>query len=400
MRILCLTHNFPYPPEKDGQTLIAYYLLKQLASRHQITLFSFSDQSDCVNEHRFTDLGIAVRLFRRPQRRLWAYYLSRWPRRLAWFQYRLFDPAMLAAITEADHNGAYDIIYIHAPGVSGYINQITQTPVVYASIDAMSAWFDQFNQAESNLLKRYHYARERDRSIRMEKETLPRVAAVTVVSDVDRDLIANHSPGSRIVTIPNGVDLDFFRPSNTPADTNLIAFSGTMNYPANVRAVLDFNKDTWPQLKKANPDLHWLIVGKNPTLEIFELQSTDRRITVTGYIKDVRTFLWRSAVYVSPLQFGTGFKNKIIEAMACGKAVVASPISLSGFPVTDGVNVMVARTPDEFYAKTLQLMHDVNLRHNLEIAARSFAERYSWSRTANAYEQLFQQVIVARHSSR
>ncbi|MBU0707713.1 glycosyltransferase family 4 protein [Patescibacteria group bacterium] len=393
MRIAFLTHAFPYPVEKDGHTVIAHYLLKELSQRHKIALFCFGDKNDRINLNKITDYGIKVDLHQRPIRTLPLYYLSKWLKHIAWFQYRLYTKAMVLKIKELDNSSDYDLIYVHSPYMSAYLKHIKKKPVVFSYIDALSSWYQQFNKVTRNPLKKIHYMHECRMAKLLEKNVLPSLKSTIVVSKIDAEIINRLSPKANITVIPNGVDLKFFRLSTTPPEPNTIIFSGTMNYPPNVKAVLDFNEKAWPKLKKMHPDIHWTIVGKNPTLDIFELQSHDSQITVTGYVKDIRTYIWRSAIYVSPLSICTGFKNIIIEAMACGKAVVASSVSLTGFPIIDRENVMVANSTDEFVEKISFLLANPEKRQRMEKKAQDFAKLYDWNTTVNNYEKVMEQAI-------
>lgn len=390
MRLAFITHSLPYPPEKDGHTLISYQILKKLSQRHDIALFCFGDKRDLANIKRFTDLGIKVKLFDRPKRLLPIYYLSLKSRSLAWFQYQLYTPEMIWEVETLDGRPDIDCVYVHSPFVSAYLKHIKQTPVVFGYFDALSSWYRQFFLVTTNPLKKFHYRREGQKAEQLERTVLPKLAETVVVSEVDRDIIQRLSPQARIAVIPNGVDLEYFRPTDTQPDDQTIVFSGTMNYPPNVKAVLDFSKKVWPNLKKAHPNIHWFIVGKNPTLDIFELQSLDPQVTVTGYVKDIRCYLWRAAIYVSALTIGTGFKNKIIEAMACGKAIVASPASVAGLPITDGENIFIAKSSREMYEKIHLVLGSTELRQKIERQARLFSENYDWTDAVNNYEKVFE----------
>ncbi len=399
MNILFVTPSFPYPPEKDGQTIIAYHLLKELSGRHDIKLICFADKQDYMNQEILTNLGIKTLFIKRPKRSRILYYLSAKSRQSAWFQYRHQTEVLVNELQKADHDPGLDLIFIHSPFFSNYLNYIKYKPVVFSSIDALSSWYNQFQREESNPLKKLHYQLEGQKAKQAEKECYSIAKTIIVVSEIDKEIIKNNCPNTNVITIANGVDLDYFRPSTTPPNPHEIVFTGAMDYPPNIKAVMDFHQKVWPRLKKSEPKLQWLIVGKNPTLDIFELQSLDGQITVTGYVKDIRPYIWRSAVYVAPLKLGTGFKNKIIEAMACGKAIVASPSSVSAIPVEDNKHLLIANDRHEFYEKTLAIINDEQLRKRLEISSRKFSENYSWSYTAGLYEQAFTEALNNKYGS-
>ncbi|MDD5342706.1 MAG: glycosyltransferase [Patescibacteria group bacterium] len=400
MRIAFLAHSFPYPAEKDGHTLILYHLLKELSQRHKITLFCFGDKNDRINIKCLTEFGVCVRIIERPKRSLFLYYLSKISRKMAWFQYRLFTNEMVKEVETIDNCPDFDLVCVHSPFVSAYLQYFKHKPVVFTYIDALSSWYQQFASVTANPLKKVHYLFEGHKASHLERELSKKMFDTIVVSEIDKKIISCLSPEAPISVIPNGVDLDYYRPSLTPPDPNVIIFTGTMDYPPNARAVLDFYNEVWPLLIKERPELRWLIVGKNPTLDVFELQSKDENIKVTGYVKDIRPCLWRSAVYVSPLSLGTGFKNKIIEAMACGKAIVASPTSLSGLTAEHGKHLLIANTPQEYREHIIALLAKPDRRQKLEIAARKLAELFSWSQTARQYEEVFTRVLSRHHDSK
>lgn len=391
MRILFITPRLPDPPSRDGMSLIAHYLIRQLAPRNEITLWSFADDQNDTLQNEISTWPIKTRLFPKPRHRLIEYYLLH-GHHGGWFQYQWQSPALSSALTAADRTGEFDLIVIHTPFLSGYLPAITKTPVVLQAIDCMSSWFRQAASVETGLLKRWHLRLESRKATWVEQNVYSLARAVTLVSPVDADIIAQHLPAARVHVVTNGIDLPLFPMLNEPPDPATVIFSGVMDYAPNVDAVRRFYREVWPDLVASRPTVKWLIVGKNPTADVRSLAAADQRITVTGYVDQLRPYFQRATVVISPLNIGTGFKNKVLEALALGRPMVVSPISLPGTSAADGVHLLVADRPTEWVTKINSLLDNRQEQLRLASNGRRLAENSDWSVVAGHYEQLYQQV--------
>ena len=174
------------------------------------------------------------------------------------------------------------------------------------------------------------------------------------VSEQDARWFRRILPCVPVSVLPNGVDSHFFHPAGLPVNPREIVFSGIMGYPPNIAAAQYFAHQIFPKVREAHPECHWSIVGGGPSPEVQALAGPN--IQVTGFVPDIRPYLEQAAVVISPLVSGGGMKNKILEAWAMGKAVVATPLGCAGIDVRDGVNLLLARNAGEFAAKTSHLM--------------------------------------------
>jgi sugar transferase (PEP-CTERM/EpsH1 system associated) len=242
------------------------------------------------------------------------------------------------------------------------------------------------------------YALESVRLRRYELTTLRRVAASLVTTEREAALLraaAGPLLSTRLHVIGNGVDLDWCLPSPTPAanrpaasgnpawlaDRGLprLVFVGEMSYFPNVDAVCSFADQVFPSIRRQQPRAELLIVGRNPTAPVRRL---GRRpgIRVVGPVPDVRPYLAAATVCVVPLRIARGVQNKVLEAMACGRPIVATPEAVAGLQVRDGVELRLARTADELAQASLRLLQDASLRINLGAEARRYVEReHQWS---------------------
>ncbi|MDH7487867.1 MAG: glycosyltransferase, partial [Anaerolineae bacterium] len=155
-----------------------------------------------------------------------------------------------------------------------------------------------------------------------------------VTSRIDRDallaLVGNGAERVRKISVlPNGVDLGYFVPDESlPRENDTLVVSGKMSYHANVTMVLDLVDKIMPHIWAVKPEVKLWIVGKDPTPEIKSLNQKNG-ITVTGTVDDIRPYLQRATLAVTPISYGVGIQNKVLEAMACGTPVVSTPQAVS-----------------------------------------------------------------------
>jgi glycosyltransferase involved in cell wall biosynthesis len=185
--------------------------------------------------------------------------------------------------------------------------------------------------------------------------------------------------GQAAVTLPNGVDLEYFRPIDCARDPATVLFTGKMSYHANEAAALRLVRDVMPLVWARRPDVKVVIAGKDPSEEV-KLLSRNARITVTGFVDDLRPFFATATAVVAPLVYGTGIQNKILEAMACGVAVVASPKACEGIEGAGGRELLVGHSDEGIAAGVIQLIERPELRKQVEANGRRYvADHHDWS---------------------
>ncbi|MET0660100.1 MAG: TIGR03087 family PEP-CTERM/XrtA system glycosyltransferase, partial [Steroidobacteraceae bacterium] len=212
-----------------------------------------------------------------------------------------------------------------------------------------------------------------------------------VVSEQEK----SHFPGqshAHLHAVPNGVDLKFFSPRKaaSTASTPIIVFTGVMDYWPNVEGVKWFVDRVFPRVRAAVPAAQFLIVGSRPTPEVRRLENVDG-VTVTGFVEDVREYLDRASVCVVPLRIARGIQNKLLEAMASGKAVVTTPQAFEGLSAEAGADLLVAADEEAFATATIRLLQDQAHAAAMGQRARLCMERhYSWHDNLMSLERLLQ----------
>jgi glycosyltransferase involved in cell wall biosynthesis len=225
-----------------------------------------------------------------------------------------------------------------------------------------------------------------------------------VTSKTDKDeftsLIADNKNPPSISVIPNGVDLDYFKPEESAKrESATLVISGKMSYHANISMVIYFVEKIMPLVWERIPDAKLVIVGKDPPKVLKDL-AQNPSITVTGTVYDIRPYLRQATISIAPLTYGAGIQNKVLEAMACATPVVASPQAISALSVQLGQDLLVAKEPDDFAKAILQLLENPCLQQQVGCNGRKYVEiNHQWSSVAAQLEGVYNEVINTKHQS-
>lgn len=252
-------------------------------------------------------------------------------------------------------------------------------------------------EKESNPLAKFYLTQQTRKLNAYELAQCDQFDLNIVVSDTDVASLKHKLPTIRTETIPNGVDLRYFKPEhreNNPGEPRLI-YTGGMNMFANRDAVLWFLREIWPMIKAELPAVKFYAVGQDPPTELLKMTETDPGVIVTGYVDDIRPLVDQSVVYVVPLRVGGGTRLKVLDAMAMEKAIVSTTIGAEGIHVTSGHNIVLADEPREFARKTLELLRNPDLRSSLGMAARNLVEtEYSWEFIGGKLQAAYESVLA------
>ena len=258
--------------------------------------------------------------------------------------------------------------YLDVPGLAG-------VPVVVDLVDVDSQkWFDYAGASRGPA--RLLFQLEGRRLRRLEASLAGRARAITLVSKAEAELYHSFQPDGNVVAVPNGVDLDYFRPDSQPEPegTPRCVFVGALDYRANLDGLAWFCREVWPGVHQEVPDAALQIVGSNPGPAARGLAGQPG-VELIGPVPDVRPYL-AGAVAVVPLRVARGIQNKVLEAMALGRPVVASPEALEGLTVEPGCDVLRAATPAAWREHLVGLLHNRAERARLGTAARRYVETH------------------------
>jgi sugar transferase (PEP-CTERM/EpsH1 system associated) len=250
---------------------------------------------------------------------------------------------------------------------------LEHVPAVVDLVDVDSQkWLD-FAGA-SRWPKSWLYALEA-RRVRKLEASLPRWArAVAVVSEAEADTFDAFAGAGAATVAGNGVDLDYFRPGDTPTTVSC-AFVGAMDYLPNVDGAVWFAREVWPLVRERFPTAEFRVVGRKPAPSVEALASLPG-VVVTGSVPDVRPHVASAMVVVAPLRLARGVQNKVLEALAMGKPVVAAPPALAALRAVPGVDVLAAETAAGFADAVCGLFANPERCRELGGAGRRYVERH------------------------
>ncbi|GAA0673649.1 sugar transferase (PEP-CTERM/EpsH1 system associated) [Sphingomonas insulae] len=387
MDLLFLAHRAPFPPDR-GDKIRSYHVLRYLSARARVHLVAFGERAADFDvppaiAERLASVAIVRRGKPQPVAALEA--LARGsPVSLTAFG----SPAMRAAVAAV----RADAVYCFSGQMAQYLT--FDGPTVMDFVDVDSAKFACFADQGSWPL-RWMMRREARLLGAFEGRVSARVGASVFVSDAEAALFRAGGGTGRVVTVENGIDASAFDPTSVAPVTSfpsqasdrrsgmaggkggspLIVFTGQMDYRPNVEAVTRFVADVLPRLHAVRPHLRFAIVGRAPTPAVQALAGDS--VIVTGEVDDVRPWLAAAAVCVAPLQLARGIQNKVLEAMAMARPVVASGPAAEG--IDHGGTLRVARDAADHAAHILALLDDPIAAAALGAAARArVLARYDW----------------------
>jgi polysaccharide biosynthesis protein PslH len=407
MRILWVKAGGIVPADTGGR-IRSLHILKELARRHSVTIFTyyaehFGDQHHGNELREFADV-VAIPIAVRPERTSGDYLhyartlFSSDPHSMqvvggeSGGRLRYFDGEdirlRLGSLIEREN---FDVLVCDFIYPAALIDWKLPCPkILFTHNVEAQLWKQQF-EAARHPVKKFIYWKEwrtlRDAEIRYAREA----DHVIAVSEQNRDFFARHVQPGRVSTIATGVDIDFFRPAGCPPSHSMI-FTGSMDWTPNQQGVLFFASQILPHIRAELPDADLWIVGRYPDSAIQGLAGP--RIHVTGRVDDIRPFVQKASVYVVPLRSGSGTRIKIFEAMAMGKAVVSTTLGAEGLPVTPGLNILIADHPRDFASAVVRVLRDPELAARLGASARALVEeKFTWKTAAAQFERILQDTV-------
>jgi sugar transferase (PEP-CTERM/EpsH1 system associated) len=253
-----------------------------------------------------------------------------------------------------------------------------QVPAVVDLVDVDSQkWLDYGGASRGPMA--WLYRTEGRRLGDIERAITTWARGVTLVSEAEADLFRRSGGTGPVHSVTNGVDLKAFHPGFPGAgDDGACVFIGALDYRPNVDGVCWFGREVWPEILARRPGTRFALVGRKPSAAVRQLAGLPG-IDLVGQVPDVRPHLASASVALMPLRIARGVQNKVLEALAMGKAVVASPEAIEGIRAEPGVHLLAASTVEEWVVAVTRLLDDPDLRRRLGTAGRAFVEEaHDW----------------------
>ena len=385
-KILFLSQRVPYPPDK-GDKIRSYHQVEYLAARHDLyCAFFVEDENDRRHADALRERCRDVIVIPwRPNR-------ARWRAAGAWACGQSMacaaygDPAMRAALREIE-NHSFDVVSAYSSSMATYAMQIPAGRRVLDLCDADSQKWMDYAERSGPIARRFY--RAEGRRLRAHEQHCMECFDETIVITPRERLVLDPAGEERhLHVIPNGAPSPPEGGKAASQNGPVVAFFGSMNYRPNVEAVEWFSRKVWPRVRQHQAVARFLIVGREPTARVRRL-SRISGVEVIGEVADVGATLQAARVVVAPLRIARGLPNKLLEAMAYGRAVVATSAAASCVSAVPGREIIVADEAGDFAGKVVQLLTSEALCDRVARAGRVRARTdYDWSRILQRYEQV------------
>jgi sugar transferase (PEP-CTERM/EpsH1 system associated) len=396
--LLYLTHRVPHPPNR-GDRIRSYHTLKFLAERAHVYLGCLADElvSD-ETRHVLNQLCQRVEIDFLGR--------SRWiqaAKTMALGQSATVGLFHSTRLRSAIRQWASEIPFDAAIAFCSSMAPLLEVPelggarkvVDLVDVDSQK-WFDYAAQAPR--WKSSLYQLEGRRLRQLEKSLPSRVDAITLVSEAEANVYRQFCPNDKTYAIENGVDLDFFTPA-PDATANRCVFVGVLDYRPNVEGLQWFCRHVWPEVRRQQPDATFAIVGRRPNSAVKELAQLPG-VELIGEVPDIRPHIAAAKVAIAPLQIARGVQNKVLEALAMAKPVIATPQALEGLDLLQGVDVLPATSSHQWIESLRDLFRNDQERRRLAERGREFVEaRHSWPARLAALSEILRRPAGTSSSS-
>jgi glycosyltransferase involved in cell wall biosynthesis len=314
--------------------------------------------------------------------------------------FRRFDtePAR-AAVAAALRDHRPDIVHLDSFAMLGlmkFIRSIRPECRIVAHIhDAQSARMERYTHMGS-VLTRSQYWIEYRKALHFETHCIGNADLTLVDSDEDCDYLRMLSKRNSVETLPLGFNPAVFVPDGTMADLAqpAIVYSGSMKARQSVDGALFLAHEVMPLVWKERPEAHLYIVGGGPTADVLALAGN--RVHVTGFVEDLAAYLRAGAVYACPLRLGSGMRTRVVEALACGTTMVATPMAVRGLKVCQSDTPWVGAESAVDFARGILSSLNGAYPHLSSQAAAYARESYSWESVATQLVAVYLEILSER----
>lgn len=396
MRVLYLSHRFPYPPT-FGSKVRAFNTIAHLArAGHEVTVVAPVRSAQEAAEAA----GIAAHChaFHAPRVQSWAQtlkMLATLPTGMTASEAYFHSGAMQALVRRLLDARSADVLIAHCSSIGRVAEHVQGLPklIDYCDVDSRK-WLDYTAYKRWPLSIGYRW--EGWRLAAAERRIAAGFDRVTVATQGEVEALRDVGVSDRVDWFANGVDTAYFAPAAEPFDARCLTFVGRMDYFPNEQCMVEFCARIWPRLRARDAGLRLQIVGAAPTAAVLALGALPG-VEVTGAVPDVRPYVQRSALTIAPLAIARGTQNKILESMAMGVPALCSPIAAAGVDAESGEHLLVAHSEDEWVERVLEVCADARLRARLAEAGRArVLSHHTWPQVMRRFDRILGECLSAR----
>jgi len=388
LRLFVLLSRFPYPLER-GDKLRAFHQLRILSRHHTICLCALHEEeleeAWLAQVRPFCHELHTIKLSRAAQAlQLAKAMFSSTPFQVAYF----FQPSANEAVQALMSRFNPDIIYCQLLRTAEYVRHVQHIPKVIDFQDVFSKGMERRLHTDPFYLRPLLRA-ETTRLMRYEQEVFHCFDGSTIISEQDREQLP-FDQKMQVRIVRNGVQMEVYAPSDS-VRTEDVLFAGNMGYPPNVEACVMLGEEVMPQLWRTLPHARLMLAGARPTLQVRQL--AQQRITVTGWVDDMRDCYAKAKVFVAPMRIGTGLQNKLLEAMAMRLPCITTSLANNALQAEPGKEIIIAETSTQFATAIQDLLLHPEKAEVLAANGHQFIkQRFGWEAQTEPLVQLLEEV--------
>jgi sugar transferase (PEP-CTERM/EpsH1 system associated) len=395
MKILFVCHRFPFPPQRGGK-IRPFNVIRHLSQQHEVTVASLVRSAEELE----AGAGLAGYCSRVIAEKIsapaaLARMVARLPTASPSSMGYFYSPELARRITAELARTRFDLIFVHCAFVADYVSGATSAKKVLDFGDMDSQKWLAYAEARAFPLS-LGYRLDGTKLRHAEARLATQFDLCTCTTPGELEVLRSYNTGVPVDWFPNGVDADYFRPSETPYQPDTVCFVGRMDYYPNQEGVIEFCRDVLPLIRARRPGVTLRIVGAAPPAKIRNLGHVSG-VTVTGSVPDVRPFVQDAAVSIAPLRIARGTQNKILEAMAMGVPTVSSVAAAKGVDAEPGQHLLTATSSREFSESVLRLLENPAERRRVADNARArVLSHHAWHRSMAKLDRLIDEHCRSR----
>ncbi len=396
--ILYLVHRIPYPPNK-GDKIRSFHWLKHLTARHRVFLGTFvDDPADWEHAEKLESLCAGTCILPLDPRRARLRSLKGLLRGTALTLPYYADRRMKRWVARTVEERSIDAVLVFSSAMAQFVEPSWKMKKIIDFVDVDSDKWAQYSRSKPPWTV-WIYRREAEKLLEFDRTVAGRFDVGLFVSEAEAGLFKRLAPeiAGRIGHIENGVDLEYFQgareyPCPYAPGEQAFVFTGAMDYWANIDAVRWFAHQVFPQILKHHVEARFYIVGARPA-EAVKALARQEGVVVTGSVPDIRPYLAHARLAVAPLRIARGIQNKVLEAMAMGKPVMATPMAMDGLKDTGELDVFVSEDPGRQAECGRRALRERKFLPRYSDGNRRFVEmRYSWDKHLEQLDALLAQL--------
>jgi glycosyltransferase involved in cell wall biosynthesis len=399
LRLLFVTHFFPYPPVGGGR-IGCFNPIRYLSRRIEIVLVSIVDPSSVEFVHDMDRycLDVKVHQIRQsPYVALGRGLIGEIPGTAA----KYYDPVFGKLIQSAIEQWKIDVVELQHLNTASYRRWVSSVPTLLREHNVEYKVWERQARHANNFVEYAYVSMVAPRIRAYEARVASQFDRCITVSEADTNHLRDVAPTAKIEMIPSGVDTEYFvADSSAPQEPNSMILTGAFDWKPKQHNLKIFLTKFYPMIKARLPNATLKVVGKGVPDELRTLADRLQGVTVTGSVPDVRPYLQNAVLALNYMENGGGIALKVLEAMAMRKPVLSNSLGCEGISVQHGENVFLADTVESFADAAVLLLQNAGVREKIAMGGyRLVQERYAWERLASQFQECYASVLAERRSS-